>query len=227
MIKNIFVLVGGKGTRLGSLTKNTPKPLLRFNNKVFLDFIISKLLKLDTKYIYLLCCYKSNQFFKKYHNKIFKKTKIVCIKEPKQLGTGGSLYYSKKLIQNNTLVCNGDTFYNYNFKLLNNVKLIKKNIFMLCVKNANYKSNKKLSNLNIKNKNLYFKNNSKLMNSGIYVINKDFKKNLKKNIFSFENEILEKLIKEKKVAGKKINNFNIDIGTKKNYRKFLSISKEL
>ena len=98
---------------------------------------------------------------------------------------------------------------------------------MLCVKNANYKSNKKLSNLNIKNKKLYFKNNSKLMNSGIYVINKNFKKNLKKNIFSFENEILEKLIKEKKVAGKKINNFNIDIGTKKNYRKFLSISKEL
>ena len=98
---------------------------------------------------------------------------------------------------------------------------------MLCVKNANYKSNKKLSNLNIKNKNLKLKNNSKLMNSGIYVINKDFKKNLKKNIFSFKNKILKKLIKEKKVMGKKINNFNIDIGTKKNYRKFLSISKEL
>ena len=227
MIKNILILVGGKGTRLGSLTKNTPKPLLKFNNKVFLDFIISKLLKLKTKHIYLLCYYKSNQFFKKYHNRVFKNTKIVCIKEPKQLGTGGSLFYSKQLIQNNTLICNGDTFYNYNFKLLNNLKLIKKNIFMLCVKNENYKSNKKLSNLNIKNKKLYFKNNSKLMNSGIYIINKEFKKYLKKNIFSLEKEILEKLIKKKKVMGKKINNFNIDIGTKKNYRKFLSISKEL
>ena len=41
------------------------------------------------------------------------------------------------------------------------------------------------------------------MNSGIYVINKDFKK-IKKNIFSFENEILENLLKRKKSWEKKL-----------------------
>ena len=227
MIKNILILVGGRGTRLGNLTKNTPKPLLKFNDKVFLDFIISKLLTLKTKNIYLLCHYKSNQFFKKYHNKIIKNVKIKCIKEPKPLGTGGSLYYSKKLIQNNTLVCNGDTFYDYNFKLLENIKLPQDNIFMLCVQNINYKSNKKLANLGIRNRKLYFKINSKLMNSGIYIINKYLSKYLNKDIFSLENEILEKLINKKKVVGKKVNIFNLDIGTKKNYKKFLSILKNL
>ncbi len=227
MIKNILILVGGKGSRLGNLTKNTPKPLLKFNNKVFLDFILFRLLSLNTKNIYLLCHYKSNHFFKRYHNKIYKKTKIICVKEPKQLGTGGSLFYSKKLIQNNTLICNGDTFYDYDFKLLNKVKLKKSDILMICVDNINYKSNKKLSNLDIKNKILYTKKKSNLMNSGIYVIKKDFVKYLKKDIYSFEEEILEKLIIKKKVIGKKINNFNIDIGTKKNYKKFLSISREL
>lgn len=227
MIKNILILVGGKGSRLGNLTKNTPKPLLKFNNKVFLDFILSKLLTLNTKYLYLLCYYKSSQFFKRYHNKIYKNTKIICLREPKQLGTGGSLFFSKKLIKDYTLICNGDTFYDFNFKLLKNIKFKKNNILMLCVDNVNYKSNKKLSNLFIKNKILYFKKNSKLMNSGIYIIGKNFTKYLKKNIFSLEDEILEKLINEKKVIGKKIKNFNIDIGTKKNYKKFLSISKKL
>ena len=80
MIKNIFVLVGGKGTRLGSLTQNTPKPLLKFNNKVFLDFIISKLLKLDTKYIYFACYYKSNQFFKNIIIKFLKRLKLYVSK---------------------------------------------------------------------------------------------------------------------------------------------------
>jgi NDP-sugar pyrophosphorylase family protein len=28
-----IILVGGKGTRLGTLTKNNPKPLLNINNK--------------------------------------------------------------------------------------------------------------------------------------------------------------------------------------------------
>lgn len=226
MIKNILILVGGRGSRLGNLTKNTPKPLLKFNNKVFLDFVLSRLLTLNTRHLYLLCHYKSSQFFKRYHNKIYKNTKVICVKEPKQLGTGGSLFFSKKLIKDDTLICNGDTFYDFNFKLLKNIKFKKNNILMLCVDNVNYKSNKKLSNLCIKNKILHFKRNSKLMNSGIYIIKKNFTKYLKKNIFSLEDEILEKLINEKKIMGKKIKNFNIDIGTKKNYKKFFSISKK-
>ena len=46
MIKTIFILVGGKGKRLGTLTKKTPKPLLKFNGKPFLDYILHNLLTL-------------------------------------------------------------------------------------------------------------------------------------------------------------------------------------
>jgi len=227
MIKTIFILVGGRGTRLGDLTKKTPKPLLKFNKKVFLDYILSNLISIKPKKIYLLCGYKSELFFKKYHNKKIENTKIYCIKEKKLLGTGGSIFNSRNLITDYTLICNGDTYFEYNFKFLNKIKLNKKKLFLICINNKNYKSNKKLANLSIKKTIVNFNKKSNLMNAGIYVINRNFKKYLNKNIFSIENDVIENLILSNKVIGKKINCFNLDVGTKKNYYKFQKISKNI
>ena len=44
MIKNVLIFVGGYGKRLGHLTKKTPKPLLKFNQKPFIEFIFEKIL---------------------------------------------------------------------------------------------------------------------------------------------------------------------------------------
>ena len=41
MINQAVILVGGKGLRLGKITKKTPKPLLKINNKPFLDYLIN------------------------------------------------------------------------------------------------------------------------------------------------------------------------------------------
>ena len=35
-----IILAGGKGTRLGRLTIKTPKPLLKINNKKFIDYLL-------------------------------------------------------------------------------------------------------------------------------------------------------------------------------------------
>ena len=44
-IEDIVVLVGGRGTRLGKITKKIPKPLIKVNNKPFLENLFAKLLK--------------------------------------------------------------------------------------------------------------------------------------------------------------------------------------
>ena len=54
MIKNIFIFVGGRGTRLGKLTQRTPKPLLLFNRRPFLDYLLKGISALKPKKIYLL-----------------------------------------------------------------------------------------------------------------------------------------------------------------------------
>ena len=85
---------------------------------------------------------------------------------------------------------------------------------MFLLKNKNYESNNKLSNLTLKNKEIKY--GGLLMNSGVYYIRKKFLKNIKKENISLENEILPKIIEKKKVKGKLIESDFIDIGTYKN-----------
>ena len=75
----------------------------------------------------------------------------------------------------------------YDFKKLQKIKIINNCLVIGCIKNNNYKSNKKLNNIKINNKSkITFKNGSKLLNSGIYIVNKNFIKLLKKNIISLK-----------------------------------------
>ncbi len=45
MIKLAVILCGGLGTRLGALTKNTPKGMIKVNNKPFLEHLVMQLKK--------------------------------------------------------------------------------------------------------------------------------------------------------------------------------------
>ena len=228
MIKNVLIFVGGYGKRLGNLTKKTPKPLLLINNKPFINYLLEKIIKIQPKKIIFLCKYKNSQFLLKYNKKKINKTFLSCVIEKKKLGTGGSLFNAKKYITNNTLVANGDTFFNINFNKFNKI-LLKKNVMFMClVKNKIYKSNKKLSQLNIKKKIVIFsKKNSNLMNAGFYVVNKKIIKFLKKDNNSLEKTIIPKLIEKKLIYGEIFNNDHIDIGTKKNLKYFCNYSKNI
>jgi NDP-sugar pyrophosphorylase family protein len=228
MIKNVLIFVGGYGKRLGNLTKKTPKPLLLINDKPFINYLLEKIIKIKPKKIIFLCKYKNSQFLLKYNKKKTNKTFLSCIIEKKKLGTGGSLFNAKKYITNNTLVVNGDTFFNINFNKFNKISLKKNVMFMCLVKNKIYKSNKKLSQLNIKKKLVLFsKKNSNLMNAGFYVVNKKIIKFLKKDNNSLEKTIIPKLIEKKLIYGEIFNNDHIDIGTKKNLKYFCNYSKNI
>ena len=51
------------------------------------------------------------------------------------LGTGGALENAKKFIVNNTLVCNGDTYFDYRFEDLKKLKTKSNCAFLILVKN--------------------------------------------------------------------------------------------
>ena len=164
----------------------------------------------------------------KYKNKKIGKTEIVCHVEKTPLGTGGALENAKKFIVNNTLVCNGDTYFDYRFEDLKKLKTKSNCAFLILVKNKNYKSNNKLSSLEIKNNKIIYKKQSKFMNSGYYIINKQIIKYLKKGFNSFEEDILKNLILKNKINGIKLDkNLHIDIGTKKNLKAFEKYIKKI
>ena len=213
-----FLLCGGYGKRLGIITKKTPKPFLKINNKPFIQYIIDNLIEANIANIYLLCGYKSDFFFKEFHKKKIKKTKIYCIKEPRQLGTGGSIVNAKKKLKGTFLVLNGDSFFKINLK-----KFIKRGIKKNChakialTLNKFYKSNSKLSNLKLNYNNLLLQSDKgTLMNGGIYLIKKFSLLKVLKKKFSLEKDYIEKIISENKVEGQYFKNNFIDIGLVKN-----------
>ena len=210
---DLVILAGGLGSRISKLTKNKPKPLIKFKNKYFLSYLLKHYSKYPFEKIFILAGYKGDQVSKKFNNTWSNGIKIECLVEKKTLGTGGSLSQLKNKTKNDLIIMNGDSFIDCD---LSKFFLIKKNIynFMILTKNKNYLSNKTLSNLEI-NKTSFINFNGKLMNAGVYYLKKKIINKIKKNKISLENSILIPLIKEKKIKGI-INTKNfIDIGTYK------------
>lgn len=207
------VLAGGYGKRLGKLTTNIPKPLLKFKKKSFLLYIVDELKKAEINNIIILAGFKGDQI-----DKIFKKNKgVKVLKEKFPLGTGGSLINAKKYLKRNFILLNGDSYINTNLKYR---ILSYKNKFskLFIIKNHNYKSNKLLSNLYINYKNkIKFSKKYSFMYSGLSIIKKSILKNIKLENFSLEEKIFPALIKKNNLEGEIINSKFIDIGTRKNY----------
>ena len=215
---DFVILAGGKGSRIRKYLGKYPKPMLSVNNKHFIQYIINKISKYNVKRIIILCGFRYNILFKKYHNKRVNFVKITCLKEKKLMGTAGALKNLKKMKVKNFVLLNGDTFFDIDIKsLISNTN--KKSIGSIALtKNLN-QSSLKLNNLGLKNGYVYLKKKSFLMNGGIYYFKKEFFKHLR-NETSLENDLLIKLINKNLIKGKKFNNFFIDIGSPK-YLKLL------
>ena len=193
---NLVILCGGKGSRLGSLTKNVPKPLLKIYKKPFIEYIINFYQKYNFINIFNYH-YKSNSFKKLYNNKFFNYIQCEFIKEKKPLDTGGALNVIKGKFRGDFVLVNGDSYLNYNFLKFYKFHKYNNKHTMILTKNVNYKSNTKLSNLNISDRLVSYNKKSNYMNAGIYFLNKKSLIVLKKikNIFRKSNlpELFQKI----------------------------------
>lgn len=213
---DLVLLVGGHGTRISKYTKKKPKPIIEINKRDFLSYIINHYSKYCFNKIYLLAGYKGKKIKKLYDKKSCNLIKVECIIEKKKLGTGGALSLIKDKVKNNFVLMNGDSFVDIDLAFLFKKETHKNyDSLMFLIKNLNYKSNNKLSNLSLdKDKNVSY--GGEYMNSGVYFFRNNILKQIPKKTLSLENSILNKLINNKKVKGKKINSDFIDIGTYKN-----------
>ena len=77
-MNDLVILVGGRGERLGKITKHTPKPLIKIRNKKFLDIMLSNLIKYNFKRIFLICSYKKKIFLEPSISQAFLHSFSVC-----------------------------------------------------------------------------------------------------------------------------------------------------
>ena len=100
----LYLLVGGKGTRLSSVTNGTPKPLVDINNSPFLKYVINNLSGFD---ITLVCSDLNYDYFKNFD--------LDILNEGELAGTGGFLM--KTNLPESFYVMNGDTFFSGDLNL--------------------------------------------------------------------------------------------------------------
>tara|TARA_B100000767_G_C19706645_1_gene510836 strand:- start:76 stop:1284 length:1209 start_codon:yes stop_codon:yes gene_type:complete len=217
------ILVGGYGKRLKNKTKKIPKPLLKFNDIAFLDYLIDYFRQNDFKEILLLCSYKYKNFKRKYHNKTIKGIKIKCIKQLKPNGNLEALEIAYKNFNKNFLLCNGDTFINLDLKKIIKKFFDKNQLFTAILTKNSKNRSKRYSFYNLDRENKVFKkkrSKTNFANTGIYLINK---KHIKQYLFSgakkLEQDIFPKLIEEKKMFGYLTSIQFMDIGTFKDFDK--------
>jgi D-glycero-D-manno-heptose 1,7-bisphosphate phosphatase len=214
-----IILAGGYGSRISKVTKNKiPKSLLNINKKPFLDYLLKKISKYPFNKIIIVAGLKGRQIFKMYNKKKINLIDIECFVEKKPKGTGVALNFIKKKIKNDFVLFNGDTFSDYKienfFKNIINKKFIGK---IILTSNNKKSLTKNLVNLNIDNKNIVnFSKKTSLISTGIIFFKKNIKNYLTKKIISFENDVLRKLIINRKMTGEIDKSFFIDIGTERN-----------
>ena len=86
----LMILCAGFGSRMLNLTRSTPKPLLKYKNKVLLKNTIDFFTNIGCDEILINTHYLHHKI-KKYLEKNFKKYPIQIIYEKKILGTGGGV----------------------------------------------------------------------------------------------------------------------------------------
>ena len=109
------LMAGGKGERLRPLTEKTPKPLLPVGGKAIIDHNIGRLISYGINHISVTVNYLAEQLEEHFSNPIGD-VQVNTVREPKFLGTIGSIKYVKEFYNDTILIMNSDVFTNINFE---------------------------------------------------------------------------------------------------------------
>lgn len=109
------LMAGGKGERLRPLTLETPKPLLKVGSKCIIDHNIDRLISYGVKHISVTVNYLKEQI-EEHFAEPRGGVKVQTVREPKFLGTIGSIRFVKEFYNDTILVMNSDLFTNINYE---------------------------------------------------------------------------------------------------------------
>ena len=105
----IVILAAGKGTRMGELTKNTPKPLLTYKGQTLLENKFNNLPE-DTTEIILVINYLGHKIKEKFGSS-FNNIPIKYIEQPNMNGTADALWQCRDVLSGPFMVLMADDLY--------------------------------------------------------------------------------------------------------------------
>lgn len=215
------LMAGGKGERLRPLTEKTPKPLLPVGGKAIIDHNIDRLIVNGVKHINVTVNYLGEQL-EEHFAEPRGEVKINTIREPKYLGTIGSIRFVKAFYNDTILVMNSDLFTNINYEDF--YLHFKEHDAEMSVAAVPYTVSVPYGIFDLQGREIqgliekptynYY------ANAGIYLIKRRALEVIPDETFFNATDLIEKLIAErKKVIRFPLNGTWIDIGNPQEYRK--------
>ncbi len=120
-LRQAAVLVGGLGTRLGSVTQATPKPMVTVGDRPFLAWLLRELCRWGVEEVVLLAGHLGEvlrERMAEVERNLPRELRLVYAQEPVRAGTGGALHHAAGLLDERFLMCNGDSWFDANLAAL-------------------------------------------------------------------------------------------------------------
>lgn len=223
------LMAGGKGERLRPLTEKTPKPLLPVGNKAIIDHNVDRLISYGVSHINVTVNYLREQIEDHYKEPRVG-VQIQTVREPKYLGTIGSIKFVPKFFNDTILVMNSDLFTNIDYEDF--YLHFKEHGAEMSVAAVPYNVSLPYGILDLDGRNIHGllekPKYTYYANAGIYLIKRRALEEIPDGEFFNATDLVEKLIAEgKKVIRYPLNGTWIDIGNPQEYQKAKDLVKHL
>ena len=223
------MMAGGKGERLRPLTEKTPKPLLPVGDKAIIDHNVDRLISYGIKHISVTVNYLKEQI-EEHYKEPRGGVQIQTIREPKFLGTIGSIKFVPQFFNDTVLLMNSDIFTNIDYEDF--FLHFQQHDAEISVAAIPYNVSIPYGILNLEGRNIqglvekpkytYY------ANAGIYLIKRRALNEIPDDVFFNATDLIEKLISEgKKVIRYPLNGTWIDIGNPQEYQNAIDLIKHL
>ncbi len=215
------LMAGGKGERLRPLTEKTPKPLLPVGNKAIIDHNVDRLISYGINHISVTVNYLKEQI-EEHYKEPRNDVKVLTVREPKYLGTIGSVKFVKEFYNDTILVMNSDLFTNIDYEDF--FLHFQEHDAEMSVAAVPYNISIPYGILNLEGRTikglLEKPKYNYYANAGIYLIKRSTLEEIPNGEFFNATDLIEKLVAGgKKVIRYPLNGTWIDIGNPQEYQK--------
>ena len=224
MIK-VAILAGGLGKRLGSLTLDTPKSMIKINNKPFIEWQLNLLSKKGVSEV-VLCTSHYSQIIKDYveDGKRFNIEVKYSDDGPDQLGTGGAIRNAIDILGDSFMVMYGDSYLDIDYFEVEKVfgesnfpamMIIYRNKGKYDLSNVLFETSiiKKYSKKNVNS-------NFQYIDFGLSLFKSEVFKEIKKGTYLDLADLCEELAENGKLAGFEVKNRFYEVGSKEGIEDF-------
>ena len=218
----VVLMAGGLGKRLGEMTKNTPKPLLKVGKKPILETILENFIDHGFHNFYISVNYKSEMIKEYFGNGSKWNISIKYIDEEIPLGTAGSLKLIPDDNQRPIFVMNGDLLTTVNFQDLLEYHNEHNFLGTMCVREYDFQvpfgvveiEETKIKKIVEKPIHKFF------VNAGVYVIGREALKYIPKDQSFDMPKLFEKIIEDNKTTSVfPIREYWIDVGRADDFKR--------